>query len=137
MKKIDRFFEKRIAYANILVRIIVAWRCIVPAWLFISGAKPTDKFVQLLTSLHFPFPVISAYVSVYAQFICGALILLGLWTRAAAIISIIHFLIIILTAHIHDTIVNSFTPWALLAMSVSLLFTGGGKWSLDDAMTKK
>jgi putative oxidoreductase len=131
MKKFNTFFERNVAYANILLRVIMGWRCVLPAWLFISGSKPIDKFIQLLTTLHFPVPNICAYISIYTQFVFGILIFFGLWTRPAALLMTIHFLIIVLTAHLHDDIVVSFTAWALLAMSVSLLFAGGGKFSID------
>lgn len=131
MKRFNHFFETQSEYSTIFLRIVTGWRCVAPAWLYITGAKSFDKFSELLNTLHFPIPYIAAHVSIYVQFIGGILILLGLWTRYAAILLTIHFLIIVLTAHLHDTIVNSFAAWALLAMSVSLLFTGGGKFSID------
>jgi uncharacterized membrane protein YphA (DoxX/SURF4 family) len=131
MRKINSFFAARSGYANVLLRIVAAWRCVLPAWLFISGAKPMDKFVGLLTSLHFPVPTACAYISIYTQFICGLLFLLGLWTRPAALLSTVHFLIIIAAVDIHNNIITSFTAWALLAMSVTLLSAGAEKMSLD------
>lgn len=136
MRKINNFFEERTGYANVLLRLVVAWRCVAPAWLFVTGEKPINKFEALLSSLHFPFPHMCAYLSIYTQFLCGILFLLGLWTRLAALVSVIHFLIIIATVDIHNNITVSFTAWALLAMSVTLLFAGAGKISLDALISK-
>lgn len=131
MRKLNHFFERRISYAPLILRVIAGWRLISPSLEYVNGKRSMTTFRDLLAALHFPFPLVSAYVSIAAQLIGGLLILVGCWTRPAALVLTINFLIIVLTAHLHDPIVKSFPAWALLAMAAALLFTGAGKLSVD------
>lgn len=54
--------------------------------------------------------------------------------RPAAGIMIINFLTAIIAAHLKDPIAKSFPAWALLAIAISLLFSGAGKISLDELL---
>lgn len=75
----------------------------------------------------------------FFEILCGALILLGLLTRLAAIPLIIIMLVAIATTKA-DVLANegfwammhgSRTDWAMLLGSIFLLIKGGGKYSLD------
>lgn len=70
---------------------------------------------------------------------CGALVLLGLFTRLASIPLIIIMLVAIATTKAEVLASDGFwemmhgsrTDWAMLLGSIFLLIKGGGKWSLD------
>ena len=73
------------------------------------------------------------------EVICGILILLGLFTRLAAIPLITIMVVAILTTKL-DILANqglwemlhaSRTDWAMLLGSIFLLIRGGGYWSVD------
>lgn len=73
------------------------------------------------------------------EIICGALILIGLFTRLASIPPIIIMLVAIATTK-SDVLANdgfwemmhgSRTDWAMLLGSVFLLIKGAGNWSID------
>jgi putative oxidoreductase len=87
-------------------------------------------------SIYIPVPMISAYVSVYAQFICGILFVLGLWVRPAAIIMAFNFTVAVIAANLDKGIEKSFAAWILFAVSVLFIFTGAGKISLDKTLNK-
>jgi putative oxidoreductase len=89
---------------------------------------------DFFTGLNLPIPLPSAYLSVYAQFVCGILFIIGLWVRTAAIAMLINFLIAIAAAHLHDGIERSFAAWIIFAASVFFLFNGAGKISVDDSL---
>jgi len=97
--------------------------------------------VARFTRIGFPHPYFTAHFVGTFEIACGALVLLGLWTRAAAL----PLLIVIATAIATTKLPELFRPnqglWYMvsdartdLAMFCSLLFlisVGGGSWSLD------
>lgn len=78
------------------------------------------------------------------EIVCGALLLLGLLTRLAAIPLIIIMLVAIATTKAEvlagkgfwEMLHGSRTDWAMLLGSIFLLIKGGGFWSLDKRMMK-
>jgi len=76
--------------------------------------------------------------------LCGALILLGLFTRFAAVPLLV--IMIVALASTKMPIINdsgfwtmlhdSRTDWSMLLGSIFLMIRGGGKWSVDSLITK-
>jgi len=74
---------------------------------------------------------------------CGALVLLGLFTRFASIPLIIIMLVAISTTKADilaekgfwEMMHGSRTDWSMLLGSIFLLIKGGGFWSLDNKLT--
>lgn len=73
---------------------------------------------------------------------CGSLVLMGLFTRLAAIPLIIIMLVAIATTKA-DALANdgfwemmhgSRTDWSMLLGSIFLLIKGGGRWSVDQKL---
>lgn len=89
------------------------------------------EFSVFHEKFNFPLPEISAIVSVYAQFICGFLILIGYKTRWAALIMIINFLVAIFMVHLNDTYQNTFPAIVMLACSLFLFLSGPGKPAVE------
>lgn len=75
---------------------------------------------------------------------CGVLILVGLFTRFAAIPLIIIMLVAMATTKatvlandgFWEMLHGSRTDWAMLLGSIFLLIRGGGKWSLDNSIAQ-
>jgi len=137
LKSINLFLESRRDYAGIFIRLIIGWRLIAGVWSYVSQSKPITEVVDYFTMLHLPAPLFGAYLSVYAQFMCGILFIIGLWIRPAAIVMIINFAVAIIAAHLHDGIEKSFAAWIMLAASFFFLFNGAGKISLDEAFQRR
>lgn len=136
MEKFNRFFEKRKGYGIIFLRLVAGWRLIAGQWLYVKQAKPMSDVQGFFESVHIPAPMISAYISVYAQFICGILFILGLWVRPAAMVMIFNFIVAIIVANLDKGIEKSFAAWILFASATLLLFTGAGKISIDNRLHK-
>ena len=97
--------------------------------------------VARFTRIGFPHPYFTAHFVGMFEVVCGLLVLLGLWTRAAAV----PLLIVITTAIATTKLPELFRPvqgfWYMVsdgrtdfAMFCSLLFlllAGGGAWALD------
>jgi putative oxidoreductase len=100
-----------------------------------SAELGAGRFVKI----GIPFPhVMGPFVGVI-EIVCGALILLGLLTRLAAIPLIINMLVAITSTKIPILLRNGFwdmahesrTDFAMLLGSIFLLITGAGLWSID------
>jgi putative oxidoreductase len=73
------------------------------------------------------------------EVLCGTLVLVGLFTRIAAIPLIIIMVVAIAATKAQLVIENGFwsmlhdsrTDWAMLLGNIFLLVKGGGKWSID------
>ena len=96
------------------------------------------EFSEFLSAHGFPFPLISAVVSVYIQFFGGLFILLGFKTRLAAVILVINFMVALLAVHIpiNDTVEGMTPAIAMLFGCLTLFFTTAGKISIDEKYTK-
>ena len=102
-------------------------------------AENIPEFVNYLTTLGFPFPIIGAYLASYTEFFGGILLVLGLFTRWAAIALIINFSMAFGMAHlaVHDTYQNTFPSVNLLAVNIFLLLNGPGRFSIDERLDKR
>ncbi|HEX6898850.1 MAG TPA: DoxX family protein [Thermoanaerobaculia bacterium] len=84
-----------------------------------------------------PFPLSGAFVSAYAQFLCGLLFILGLWTRQAGAVIVVHVLFALLLAYRGAPWQASYPVFVLLAAALFFLFHGAGKLSLDDRLERR
>ena len=88
-------------------------------------------FEAFLKNFHFPFPLLSAIVSVYAQAIAAILILIGFKIRWAALVMVVNFTIAYMAVHWGEQYDASTAPLAMLFCNALFLFTGAGKYSFD------
>ena len=89
------------------------------------------EFEKFLTQFNFILPHIMAPLSVYAQFICAILFILGLLTRWAGLVTTFNFIVAVWMVHWPQ----DFTGWwpALILVFLGFLFAtvGAGRLSLD------
>ena len=114
----------RLVLGIIMVRY--GYRKIIP-----SGAL--YDFSHMVTRLH--LPVWLGYVAAFTEFFGGMLLIIGLLTRIAALMTAIDMAVAILKIHLHGGLIgpNSFAfPLALFAIALMLVFTGCGWLGLDD-----
>lgn len=79
------------------------------------------------------------------EVICGALILFGLFTRLASVITFIIMVVALSTTKVDVFLNDSFwqmmhgsrTDWAMLLGSLFLIIKGGGKFSIDKFLQNK
>ena len=124
-------------YAPLLLRLFCAWKLFDAAGhTALHPAEGLPGYAEWLRSLGFPFPLLSAGLSAYGEFLGGIMLLLGWKTRWAAGVLIINFLLAVVVGHLAtgDTYANTFPALVLLATSVFLLLNGPGKPSVDDGL---
>jgi putative oxidoreductase len=97
--------------------------------------------VVRFTRIGFPYPYLTAHFVGTFEIVCGFLVLLGLWTRAAAVPLLIVIATAIVTTKVPELVRTNQGLWYMVsdartdfAMLCSLLFlisVGGGAWSLE------
>jgi putative oxidoreductase len=138
----DHFFHvhketNKAQSAIILVRIIVSTVFLsegIQKFLF-PDALGIGRFIKI----GIPAPEIMAPFVGVVEIVCGALILLGFYSRLAAVPLIINMLVVITTTKIPILMEKGFwamahearVDWSMILGSVFLLIVGSGRWSLD------
>jgi putative oxidoreductase len=123
-------------YGIFILRLVIGWRLIAGTWHLINSSESMSEVKDFFGQLSLPFPLISAYITVYAQFICGILFLTGLWFRTAGLIMVINFAVAIAVYDIHHSFDKAFPAWIILAGSLFFLLNGPGKFSIERAISK-
>lgn len=89
-------------------------------------------FVHTVGHLGFPFPTAFAWAAALSEFLGGICVLVGLFTRYAALAIAIVMAVAISKVHLHDGLVGGYEfPLALLAVAAAVLLLGAGPASID------
>ncbi|HEX8270639.1 MAG TPA: DoxX family protein [Flavobacterium sp.] len=79
----------------------------------------------------------SLLLTVFAEFVCALMVLIGLFTRLATIPIIITMLVAVLLVHAGDEFGNKEAGLFFLVTNLVILLCGAGRYSLDYAMRRK
>lgn len=105
------------------------------------GGYGLDATGQWLESIGLAPGYALAVMAGSAEFFGGILLIVGLLTRPTSAVLAITMLVAMFSVHIDNGLFMSNNGYefslALLAISVSLLLSGAGKWSLDNLITKR
>lgn len=74
---------------------------------------------------------------VFAQFICGILLVLGLLTRLAVIPIFIAMTVAFFIAHKNDPFFQKELPFAYLLLCIAVFILGSGRFSADHLLQKR
>lgn len=124
--------EKYKEYGVIFIRLIVGFHLVYGTQDNVFSYARMEEFAGFLSARSVPLPLFSAFLSAYAQFVCGILFVFGAATRYAAIVMLINFIAAIIIAHIGDAYQNAFPALVMLSAACFLLLHGAGKLSVDD-----
>lgn len=133
MGKLENYLKPNWDIGILLLRIFVGLRLLYGVMDNILSWEKMIEFAIFLEAHHFTFPTASAIFSVAVQFICGLLVLIGSKIRTASILLTINFIIALVFVHIKngDTVEGMTPALALLFGSLTLIFTGAGRISVD------
>ena len=137
IEKANTFFDKYKDYSEVFIRMIIGFHLIYGTQDNVFSWDRMLEFSEFLTNFGFPIPLVSAAVSVYAQFICGILFIVGFQVRIAAVIMIGNFIIALLMVHTGDTYPGAFPAIMMLAGSLYLLFNGSKVFNVNTLFSKK
>ncbi len=94
------------------------------------------EFRDFLAGFRVPYPLFAAFLSVYVQFTCGLLLLLGYKVRLAGLFIFINFIFALIIAHIGTPYQVYFPAAQLVAVGLFFLLHGAGPVSIV-ALTQK
>lgn len=121
--------------AFLLLRALVGSFLMWGTWDNIASAERMQEFAEFLTHLNCPMPGLAAPVSVYAQFACGLLIVLGALTRWAGLVMAFNFVVAVIlltsSANIDNDFRALFPPLVMIAIPLVLATCGPGKYAAD------
>jgi putative oxidoreductase len=129
--------EKYKEYGVIFIRLIVGFHLVYGTQDNVFSYASMEEFAGFLQVRGVPYPLFSAFLSAYAQFICGILFIVGAATRYAALVMIINFIVALIIAHIGDTYPNMFPALMMLSAACFFLVHGPGKFSVDELLEKR
>ena len=100
-----------------------------------------DKVTAFFVKLGIPAPGLNAVVVGYSELICGALLIVGLFTRLATLPLLVSMVVAILTAKLPDIhglfdLVGA-DEFTYLCVLVMLLIMGPGLLSLDEVLLRR
>ena len=124
-------------FADMPIRLTVGFHLIYGTQDNVFSWERMLEFRNFLETFGMPFPLMSAVVSVYAQFICGFLFILGWKQKLSAMVMIFNFLVAITLVHLNDPYPAIYPAISMLAGSLFIYLKGPGKISLDSYFERK
>ena len=131
------FFERHREKGAFFVRLVVGFVLVYGTQDNVFSHERMLEFRDFLAVRRVPAPLLAAHVSVYAQFACGILYVLGLFVRPAALVMVINFIAALVIAHLDAPLDAARLALCMLFSSLFLLFHGAGELSLDNYLAKK
>jgi len=99
--------------------------------------EPQEWFVKDVGEMGFPLPYLFAWIAVLTEFIGGILMILGLFTRPAAIMNVILTFVAAFIYHQGNIVKPGLLAFFFMIMCISIALNGAGKFSVDYLIHKK
>jgi putative oxidoreductase len=130
MAKTFNWVENHKDFGVLFLRLFIGARLIYGVYDNVISWEKMLEFSNFLKNFGFPFPILSAVVSVFCQLIAGILILLGAYIRWVSLVMIFNFIVALVIVHRNDTIEGMTPALAILFSCILFLFQGSGRYSL-------
>jgi putative oxidoreductase len=98
---------------------------------------PQEWFIQDTANMGFPFPIFFAWIAVLSEFFGGILLMLGLFTRPAALLNVLVTFTASFIYHKGDIGNAGLLSFFFMIMCLCILLFGPGKFSLDYFINKR
>ena len=115
----------------LFIRLAIGWHLVYGTQDNVFNAARMAEFSGFLAQKGFAYPELMAPLSAYAQFVCGLLYVLGLFTRPAAAVMVFNFIVALWMVHRGLPYPDNALAILMLCASLFLLFHGPGRWALD------
>jgi putative oxidoreductase len=121
-------------FALLLLRAFVGLFLVWSVWDNVGSSASLRQYAEFLAKHGFPDPRLLAPVSAYLQLAVGVAFVLGLFTRWAGILCLVHFAIAIAMVDHHGGMRGIFPSGCLVLIGLYLATYGAGRFSLDAAL---
>lgn len=119
--------------AALLLRLIFGGLFIYHGWQKIQGY---DMFVSKFPDLIGIGGKLSFHLVIFAEFVCGILVTIGLFTRLAVLPILITMIVAYFKAHAGAAFAVKELAFVFLLLSIVILILGPGKYSVDGMIYK-
>jgi putative oxidoreductase len=117
--------------APLLLRLFVAFVLVYGTQDNVFSAERMLEFRDFLAQNGFPYPLASARLSAWAQFATGILLAVGLFTRWAAAVVVVNFVVALVMVHLRLPFQANIAPLAMLVGGLFFVLYGAPRFSLD------
>lgn len=124
----------------LLIRLIVGLTlCTVFEKLLPQGGRwgPQDWFIRDVAGMGFPAPTFFAWCAVLAEFVGGMLLMLGLFTRVAGLLTAITTFVAAFPYHNGDLGGSGLIASLFFVVTLALMISGPGGLSLDRLLSSR
>ena len=133
----NKLFKLQPLHTDLAILIL---RLMFGSLFFYYGYLKLDSYEKILPM--FPDPIgigskLSFILVIFAELVCGFLVLTGLLTRLAIIPIFILLLVVFFIVHAKDTFVVKQLAMVHLVLCIIIFILGSGKFSLDYLIRKK
>ena len=98
---------------------------------------PSEQFVSGVANLGFPAPMFFAWAAALAEFLGGAFLALGLFTRVSSFFIVCVMLTAIFGTHLNDPFQRKELAFLYLFIALCYLLKGASDWSIDAFLRKR
>lgn len=103
----------------------------------VTSAERMNEFAEFLAQSGFANPGFLAPLSVYAQLVCGVLLILGFLTRWAGIVTAVQFVVALVMVHWSQDFRGWWPAAILVAIGLQYALTGAGSLSIDALVSRR
>jgi putative oxidoreductase len=128
---LDKSLARYRELAPLLLRLFVGFVLVYGTQDNVFSHERMLEFRDFLATNRFPYPLASAYLSAYAQFVTGILLLAGLLTRLAAAVVVVNFVVALSMVHLRLPFNANIAPLAMLVGGLFFVLYGAPRYSVD------
>ena len=97
---------------------------------------PSEGFIGTAAGLGFPMPAVFAWAAGLSEFLGGAFLALGLFTRVSSFFIAMTMLVAILGVHGADPFQKQEMAFLYFFIALAFMLKGSGDWSIDSFLRK-
>ena len=102
----------------------------------IGKMPPSDGFIEGTAKLGFPLPGVFAWAAALSEFLGGAFLALGLFTRVSSFFIAFTMLVALLGVHRADPFQKQELAFMYFFIALAFMLKGSGDWSIDSFLRK-
>lgn len=102
----------------------------------IGKMPPSDGFIEGTAKIGFPLPAVFAWAAALSEFLGGAFLAIGLFTRVSSFFIAVTMLVALLGVHRADPFQKQELAFLYLFIALAFMLKGSGDWSIDNFLRK-